>query len=274
MTTFAGVVLGSALLLVLLAFGVAIDIKPEAARAVSFGLLIWLVFLVFVVSPFRIWKRTKIEVGDLNERFKPRLKLSFGKDIPGCIRDTHFTNGPRATFFRIKVEYLGTGTLMGCTGYLIDVTKGGAPIDFGESLQLTFALGEDSDATNKAIPDKVPQFLDVGFVLEDGKFGMATRGRVTPNSLARLFSEPSDYRLRVAVSSSTADVPSETIDLLLHLTGDRQTTEMEYLPGRTDYSAGAGAASSSSVVSARPALTARAPSPSNRRHRWAWRRRW
>ncbi len=227
LTSFAGIVLGSILLGVLLILGLSITFEPAAGFWVSTIFLLWLLFLLLLVSPYRIWRSNNVQICDLKERFKPRLRLSFGKDVAGCYRPTEFTNGPSAIFFRVKAEYLGTGSLNGCTGYLTDVKKDGMSANFGESLQLTFALAEMPDTLSKTIVDKVPQYLDVGFVLDSGEFQMATKDRVTPNSLRHFFSSPGDYGLRVVVASSTEDIPSESIDLVLHLTGDWKTTEME-----------------------------------------------
>lgn len=65
---FAGVVLGSLLLGVFVVTGVAIAFKPETALYASGGLLLWLVFLVFFVSPYRIWKENNKQIQNLKIR--------------------------------------------------------------------------------------------------------------------------------------------------------------------------------------------------------------
>ena len=56
---FSGVVLTSILLGLLLLAGVGITFKPIVTLSVGFALLIWLVLLILVVSPYRIWVKVK-----------------------------------------------------------------------------------------------------------------------------------------------------------------------------------------------------------------------
>jgi len=155
----------------------------------------------------------------------PALMLIFDEDVPGCVSQTTFTEGPRVKFFRVKVECQGTDVLKGCAGHLISIEKNGQPTRYADSLQLTFAPAEADDALAKTIASKVPQYLDVCFVIENNQVGLATKNRVVPNSIVDLFNEPGDYKFEVVASSKGVD--SQSIELVLHRTGDWQTTMME-----------------------------------------------
>ena len=77
LTVFAGVVLGSLLLGILLALGVAITIKPVAGLWVSAGLLAWLILLVLVVSPYRVWARERKKTEALEEAAKKKINVDW-----------------------------------------------------------------------------------------------------------------------------------------------------------------------------------------------------
>lgn len=61
-TKFAGIVLGSLLLSIFVVFGIAIQFKAVAGMWVSGALLLLLIFLIFVASPFRLWRKKSAEI--------------------------------------------------------------------------------------------------------------------------------------------------------------------------------------------------------------------
>lgn len=144
---------------------------------------------------------------------------------------TRFTNGEDVTFYRIKVENVADTTKTGVSGYLVNVEKNGAVQRLKETVQLTFAPGEDADALSKAIPSGIPQYLDLAFLTSTGRFGLGTKGRKQILATANIFDGPAQYKLTIRIASDNA--PTETVDVLLHLTGDRATTEIECLAVNT-----------------------------------------
>lgn len=226
---FASLVIGSVIFALLVVLGVSVTFDPIISLWVSALFVLWLLLLVFVVSPYRVWKKLGEENENLQNRLAPKLSLNFDQGISGCIRETEFQGGSKARFFRVMVESKSSSPLL-CSGHLIDVKRSGARTDFGESLRLTFAPGEGDDALEKRLVDKVPEFLDIGFITEGGQFGLGTKGRRIPIALKDLFSDEADYTLTVVVAPQNAG-SSETIALKLRLTGDWKTTAMEHLPG-------------------------------------------
>ena len=74
---FAGVVLGSLLLGVILVFGITIQFTPEAGLWASGLLLSWLIILVFVVSPYRIWRRERKKVEEYEDAARPKINVNW-----------------------------------------------------------------------------------------------------------------------------------------------------------------------------------------------------
>lgn len=141
-------------------------------------------------------------------------------------RHTHFVgDGTEVTFYRIKVENISDHTMTGVAGYVVDVEKNRVPQRFNETVQLTFAPGEAEDALSKTIPTGIAHYLDVAFLASDGRFGLGTKGRRQLVSVAKIFDSPAEYKLVVKITAN--NVPPVTINAILHLTGDRATTEIE-----------------------------------------------
>ena len=152
-------------------------------------------------------------------------------EFSGDKQATHFQDGRPVTFYRIKVENIGPNTVTGATGYVVDVEKNRVPQRFKETVQLTFAPGEADDALSKTLRPGIPEFLDVAFLASDGCFGLGTKGRFQLNSVKEIFNAPAEYKFTIKVAGD--NVQTETMKVLLHLTGDRATTEMECLKDDT-----------------------------------------
>jgi hypothetical protein len=101
---FSGVVLGSLLLGVFLALGVAITFKPEAGWWVSGVLVIWLVFLVLVVSPYRVWAREREKVEDIEEAAKPTINVDW-RFRSGMFAEMILTNMSSKTLPRVVLSF-------------------------------------------------------------------------------------------------------------------------------------------------------------------------
>lgn len=104
LTVFAGVVIASLLLGLLLAFGVAVTFKPEAGLWVGAVLLGWLGVLLFFVSPFRLWKMGKVEINKLQDEITPHLDVSFDPKSSNCVEIIKDDNGKKVgRIYRILV---------------------------------------------------------------------------------------------------------------------------------------------------------------------------
>ncbi|MDH5750418.1 MAG: hypothetical protein OEY85_14000, partial [Rhodospirillales bacterium] len=87
------VALGAA---IITAFFIPLSFKDGAGEFILAFLGVWFFFLFFFASPYMLWKRHKNKIGELEGRFKPKLRLTFDPDDPGCTRPTSFNNKLKA----------------------------------------------------------------------------------------------------------------------------------------------------------------------------------
>jgi hypothetical protein len=134
---------------------------------------------------------------------EPKFEVSCGKDIPGCYRETSFNFGGNvlpAAFYRMGVRAKCVNPIEGCFGRIILVTKDGVPKMDGESITVTFAPGNDDDATAKTITNQEMQFLDVLAITQNNQFLLPTRGFLNVIPPQNIFSETGKYLVTVTVS--------------------------------------------------------------------------
>jgi hypothetical protein len=137
----------------------------KALQLVSAGVL-FAVLEVLIFFPYRLWKSNKSEIDRLNARLAPKLKCTFGMDIPGCVSPDVVTNNPakphkpgiQLTWYRIKVETVGGINLNGCNGRLLSVRRGNKELLVGDAPVLAFTPADDRDAFDKTI-HSFPSFL-------------------------------------------------------------------------------------------------------------------
>jgi hypothetical protein len=132
-------------------------------------------------------------------------------------------------WYRVKVESLGSEIVVGCRGRLVSITKGAVDQLGGESPSFPFAPHEKEDALSKSIYPDVPEYLDVLVITEANQVLLVLRevSDGSPIDWGAIFSEPEEYRIRIAVVTSNAR--PATIDLLFKWTGNRETSEMSCL---------------------------------------------
>lgn len=82
LVVFAGVVFGSLAFGIAITFGLFVAFRPEVALWFSVGLLLWLGFLIFVVSPYRVWKTQAKAVWQLRKEAEPALEITFSPELP------------------------------------------------------------------------------------------------------------------------------------------------------------------------------------------------
>ncbi|MDB5578298.1 MAG: hypothetical protein JWR80_3474 [Bradyrhizobium sp.] len=185
-------------------------------------LVIW--FLVAYVRR----RSHSAKIDELTAQLTPKLKCSFDMNDPGCVRpNTKIVAGPNkdvvATWYRIKVEALGTSTLRECRGRLVAIERGSGNLLLGETPTLNFSQG---DPLSKTISPGVAEHLD--FLVANDTHGAHVA--VVPEHLSQavqwndLFSLPGDYRIRIAVVSTNS--PPASIDLIFRWTLNPRTSEV------------------------------------------------
>jgi hypothetical protein len=201
----------------------------DAVIAAFFAFLItWLA--AFCINLWRqaakLYFEEKDRADGLAERLQPKLRVSFNMNDPGCVRrNVMLTDGKRGDWYRLKVESMSDVGVEGCSARLIDIHRGHSPILIGETPRLSFALTEHP--FDARVAARVPSFVDLLLVHESNHANIALPtgdglASIDPNAL---FSLPSDYSLRVAVSWAGGGTIIETF--LFRWTQDRVTASIE-----------------------------------------------
>jgi hypothetical protein len=172
----------------------------------------------------------------LQEKIRPKLKISCGKNVFGSVTESIVDLADRGNipfptlirFYRMAVESDGVDAVHDCRALLTQISKNGVKRWGDDNVLLTFAPGEDADATCKTIYDKTTEFLDVLLISEWNKIIPAVKNRhwrFTPTE--RIFSEPGEYILTVVISAQGM----ATIKVLLtfNWTGVSETAELSLL---------------------------------------------
>ena len=104
MTVFAGVVIGTLILTVLLALGVGVAFKKDAGWWFSAVLFLGFICLVVVVSPYRVWARERKKVEDFEEATKQKINVSW-RVSRNKFAELILTNISSRTLPRIEVSF-------------------------------------------------------------------------------------------------------------------------------------------------------------------------
>lgn len=224
--------------------GLATFANPKYGQPIWIGLAI----IAVAITIYRVWATERKRVVVLQEKLRPKLKFSCGKNVAGCFIPTtvnhailisngttqHIVPAPvKMNYFRVAVETDGATAVSGCCGTVKLIKKNDVVKMGGENLQLTFAPGSDSDATAKTIRDKDTAYLDVLTITEKNDIIITTKNFQYPNSIdfRSLFKEIGEYVLTIIVSGN--DIVSSTVELNFNWTGDWQTAEVSCLAVNT-----------------------------------------
>ena len=175
---------------------------------------------ILIVFPFRLWRANMTKIEDLEDRLKPKLRLAFDMNDPGCVRphtQVKLATGDEvvATWYRVRVEAIGSTSLTNCRGRLVSIHRGVSNLLLGETPSLRFSQG---DALSKTVSPGLPEYLD--FLVANDTHGANVA--VHPNELSQavqwsnLFDLAGDYRLRIGVVPANAS--PAFIDLDFHWT--------------------------------------------------------
>lgn len=185
-------------------------------------------------ASFRLQRKSDVATESLNLRIsklekeiKPKLRCSFGKNIPGCVVRSVFSGtDTKVDYYRVKLESDFAGQINDCSGHLISLELNGQMIFNHESIALPIAPGERPNPTLKDIRDHVPEYLDVFYIDEYNQISIVWPHGVRPNSIQSeaMFWETGTFVFHIVVSApSTASCP---IDLTLVWDGDWRTAEV------------------------------------------------
>jgi hypothetical protein len=118
-------------------------------------LLFTCAFLVhfFYLTPRRLLAEADSKVITLEERMKPRIKVSGDRQTENC-----FTIGGEIFYFRARLDSLGIDPILNVEAHVMALRKEGVSIPVGEYPQLMMHPGTP---TLPALKYKVPGFIDV-----------------------------------------------------------------------------------------------------------------
>ncbi len=231
-TVFIG--LGILVLPILLKQCVLHQETMDAQTDLLFGafalLFVWLLFFlahVFYVTPKKMYEEKlglvsdlEAKIADLRGRLRPKLKIICDPNYPGCRQQS-----PHVQWLRVAVNCDGVSSVEGCRGYISNIKKDGEYRWTGDSATVTFASGDEDDATSKTINTGKDEFLDIFGISYDGnELRVATKKRdwqFAPD-LRRIFAETGDYFLTVTISGKL--VPTIQAELRFVWTGKWATS--------------------------------------------------
>ena len=197
----------------------------------------WLLFLLFVYAPYRVWLKDSKRADNAEAQLRPRLKCSFDKSH-GCQHKTKLqarapipgtgmqvVASSRVRFFRVRIEAEGIGVIKDCSGHLLSLKRNGRTLFDHDSITLPIAPAERENPTVKDIRAGVPEYLDVFLLMDTNHVKITSPGFLLPISLDAntLFSGPGEYTFHVVVSAPES--PPVPVDIVLKWTGDWETAE-------------------------------------------------
>jgi hypothetical protein len=163
--------------------------------------------------------------GRLAFRCIPKLDLACDPGIDGCGAIAHWPQ-TILKFWRLAVKTDCLESVRNCKGFLTRIEKDGIKKWGGESAQLTFAPGEDSDALSKTVYFNILAFLDVLAVTMRNEIFPGTKSRVWPYAvdLQSIFADAGKYLLTVAVAGDGSATITATLEF--NWTRDWQTCDL------------------------------------------------
>jgi len=162
------------------------------------------------------------------DELTPKVSIIFGRDVPGCVVQSRFSDGTAGTFYRLRLEADGAPVIFNVAGRLASLRRDGAELLQGDALRLTVTPAERVQPEVVDLYAGIPEFLDVLVTTDKGSVFIPTR--FVPNSLdvATMFKEPGFYALTVAVMSPLT--PMIEAEIVFRWTGDYKTSELSLKP--------------------------------------------
>lgn len=199
---------------------------------------------VLVFFPFQLWKANLDEINALRSRLSPRLACSFNMNDSGCIRPNTQVAMPAQdnaavtvteifTWFRVRVEAVGSTNIANCTARLVSIKRGDSELLAGETPPIPFAPNEGEDALSKTVSAGVPEYIDLLAANDTHGVLLPLRGHISQAvHWGDIFSLAGDYTLRVVIVSSNA--PPASIKLRFRWTLRPATSQIDVIEARRD----------------------------------------
>jgi hypothetical protein len=237
-----GAAIAAAILAALSAHGIEIIFKVNIGNYFAVILVIWFTIIVFIFTPFRIWRKQNSEIYQLKEAQEPRLAIEFdpaGEDFVTW-KNVTIGQGPNGrptistgVWIRLRPYSLTGAPVRRCVARMLDVrVLEGEPLDqsWGDSLQLAWATsGGESFSEKDIFGREVRQFVDVAYAIH-GQLNMQLAINVRPYKNPGALQPGRTYRLKVGVLSQE-DGQMATKELDVKWGGDFDKLEISEADG-------------------------------------------
>lgn len=203
--------------------------------AATFGFDLPPLYAVILAVPIAIiwacylaWKDKAVQVVELEEKLRPRLRASCGVNVPQSIVPAQFNTGVNVKYFRLVLEADGATSVTNCSGCLREIRKDGKVRMGNETLYLKFAHGDNPPyESKKTILAGIPAQLDVVVTVENNSILLPTPQWIMPTSVGdsgKIFKEIGIYTLIVIVAGDGSSIQTE---LEFNWTGDWTTADLK-----------------------------------------------
>lgn len=139
--------------------------------ASSRKLFVFLAFAALLITVGRLTYKCLLA----EDMVKPKLKVSYSGDDPGCMVDARYQNGVTSIIARLRVESSSQTNISDCKAVITCIEKDGIKVVDGLNLLVFFSIASASDARSKAVNFGIPEFLDVFEFLQDGSAAISAR---------------------------------------------------------------------------------------------------
>jgi hypothetical protein len=181
----------------------------------------------------------KSKLKEFEENQKPKLKISCDMAIDGCFKQgqiahriyahSHPIEFLHGVYFRVIVEVDGdrAEAINECRGELLQIEKGSSVILSGENIVLPFSpsLANSPDSVSKTIQDKIPAYLEILFITDQGTIKIPFRTQPYSTNIETIFSDFGEYILKVVVRGK--DTAPVFFSLLFNWKGHWQTSGLK-----------------------------------------------
>jgi hypothetical protein len=192
----------------------------------------WLWFaLVFgaglLVAAFRSYRTARQAQLDAEKKLIPKIKVSFGENIPGCVVPTSLRTGEtQAKWVRLKVEADSVGLIPDCSVTLTGLSRNNVVIFEGENFALNMARADATASHKKDLRDQVPEYADIIGITEHNQIfiTLPPSGSGLPNSIKnqnQMFEPSGHYIFNMIISAPTTRSIRQSIRM--HWGGDWRT---------------------------------------------------
>lgn len=175
-------------------------------------------FACLWVTAYRVWRPEHVAREALEARLTPHLEITYDSSIRRCNDTVNFGDGSRSKCFRIQVQNVSEAPIYNCDGWLKNVDK----MPQLSPIRL-FWIGAPLSTNTGDLPPKVPRYLQVFRVTEDGQIIVATELEAWPLGEDNKF-HPGEYLFDLVIDGHEAG----QVDCRLKViwTGDWHTTEV------------------------------------------------